>query len=136
MTIREDCWVQCTTGLAPVSVEHCRFEGNDFGIRGQDNLSPTGAPSSYGGFVILGAAGRDGVMFCDNCTSTNNGYGFASGPLATGGDGTMYLNNCTATRNDSGAEAFGTSQLLTYGNNHIVGNISSQFFFTGTINPN
>lgn len=141
-------FVQCTTGLAPVSVEHCRFEGNFFGIRGQDNarisvrdsvangIAPTGAPSSYGGFVILGGASRNGVMFCDNCSSTNNGYGFASGPLATGGDATLYMNNCTATRNDSGAGAFGASQLITYSNNHVAGNISFQFFSTSSIGPN
>jgi hypothetical protein len=141
-------FIKCLTGLAPVSVEHCRFEGNDFGIRGEDNarvsardcvangIAPTGAPNSYGGFVILGGAGRNGVMFCDTCTSTNNGYGFASGPLATGGDGTLYLNNCTATRNDFGASAFGSSALITYGNNHAAGNISGQFFSTGSIGPN
>ena len=141
-------FVQSLTGLAPVSVEHCRFEGNYFGIRGQDNArlsvrdcvangtAPTGAGNSYGGFVILGGAGRDGVMFCDTCTSTNSGYGFASGPLATGGQATLYMNNCTATRNDGGAGAFGSSALITYGNNHVVGNIGSQFFSTGSIAPN
>ncbi len=30
-------FIQCLTGLAPVSVERCRFEGNYFGIRGVDN---------------------------------------------------------------------------------------------------
>ncbi len=141
-------FIQCLTGLAPVSVEHCRFEGNTFGIRGQDNarvsvrdcvangIAPTGSGNSYGGFVILGGAGRNGEMFCDNCSSTNNGYGFASGPLATGGDGKMILSNCTATRNDAGAAAFGSSTLFTYGNNHVAGNISFQFFSTGTLSPN
>ena len=121
-------------GSLVVSLNRTTMESNVLGLRAENSVSGAGAitaavvnseagNNTYSGFVVSQTAGAGSVTLnIDSTASVNNGVGLnLSGPAAT-----VRVSNSTITGNGIGVNS-STTNLLSYGNNHIDDNTSPGF---------
>jgi parallel beta helix pectate lyase-like protein len=140
------------SGTANVSIDHCRFEANQFdGVDAGANKEFTVRDSVAAGNGGVGfSCSGGGDLNIVNCSITENGNGVsASGlqahaqvsdctvtsssnvGLGSGSGGTVTAANTTIMRNGTGLSAGSGGNLFTYGNNKLQFN-GTDGSFTGT----
>ena len=121
-------WVNPSSGTAQASVDHCRLEGNFFGLVSENNVKATIRDSVVSGHTASGLqAETGGELNAEGCLVANNVYGLVSVEAGS----ILRVSNCTVTDNDTGLFADVTSSLLTRSNNTVEGN-GTDGSFTGT----
>jgi hypothetical protein len=117
-------WVNPTSGTATASFEHCKIEGNTFGL----SVISTGNVATATNCIAVGnsaygfGAEGGGELNLDNCVSSNNGEGVSS--ISS----TVRVSGTTVTDNGVGLSG---SSLLSRQNNTVQGN-TTKGAFTGT----
>jgi len=117
-------------------IEHCRLEGNDYGlsIRGSGNFTVrhTIAARNVGdGFNVF--ADGVGLNITDSAAANNGSLGFYAGSIGPAGVN-IHLERCEASRNDYGIYAEATSGMATVrvSNSVITNNSNGVFAVTGS----
>jgi hypothetical protein len=107
------------SGTAKASIDHCRSDGNGFGLDSSGNAVTTvrdSAVSGNGNFGFLAENG--GELNIENCVSATNFFGIGST-----GASTVRVSNSTVTDNTLGLDP--SSTLLSRGNNTVEGNTTN-----------
>jgi hypothetical protein len=120
-------WAVPASGTAKASIDHCRLEGNTYGLVSDSNAATTIRDSVSSGNVTAGYLGEvGGELNIENCVAANNGTGIAS----IGGGSTVRVSNTTVTDNATGLNV-ASAVLLSRVNNTVQGN-GTHGSFTGT----
>jgi hypothetical protein len=119
-------WVIPSSGTARASIDHCRLEGNGYGLFSDLNGATTVRDSVASGNSLYGfLAQSGGELNIESCVAANNVTGIAS----FNGGTLVRVSNTTVT--DNGTGLGGGGSLLSRGNNTVEGN-TSDGTFSGT----
>lgn len=121
-------------GNANVTLDHVVMEDNLRGFKAQDgsivvvhNSIATGNTPG-GGFSAASVGGRAVDMSIDNSVSSLNGSGIsANGALVT-----IRISNVMAVRNGLGLQVVNGASIVSFGNNRVLGNTTSNGAPTST----
>ena len=121
-------------GSARVAVDGVRLERNTYGMRVEDNSQVTvrnslAASNTNNGFLAV-SLGSALELNLETCVATNNG---TNGIVVQGAAATIRITNCTVTDNNRGLFVSISGQIISYGNNRIGGNTTSDGAPTTTI---
>jgi hypothetical protein len=120
-------FVAPASGTAKASIEHCRLEGNAFGLDSYTNAATTVRDSVASGNVNEGfLAEHGGELNIESCVAANNGIGILSGVVPAA---LVRVSNTTVTDNATGL--FASGSLLSRSNNTVEGN-GTDGTFSGT----
>jgi hypothetical protein len=114
--------VQPATGIAKAVLEHCRLEGNRFGLDSLANAYTT-IRDSVGSGMPEAFLAEGGGLNVENCVIANNEFA-----LVADSGSTMRVSNTTITDNIQGIGTNGGGIILTRGNNTVEGNITNGTF--------
>jgi hypothetical protein len=109
-------WVRPATGIARATLDHCRIEGNNFGLDSYTNAITT-VRDSVGSGSMEAFLAEGGELNLESCVIENNQFG-----LVADSGSTMRVSNTTVTDNFEGVDANGGAVILTRGNNTVEGN--------------
>ena len=113
-------------GKAKATIDHTRLEGNLNGLSVLDKAYVTirdsvmAGNSSNGVFVTASAAAPE--VSVENCLMANNKD---TGVKVTGDKAIVRLSGSTVTGNDTGLFAAAGSDILSFSNNNVAGNIAA-----------
>jgi hypothetical protein len=113
------------TGTATAALNGVTMDNNGRGLRAEDGSKVVVSNSSASGNVANGfvalAVSRPVELSIDNSVSSLNGAaGVYSGALAT-----VKISNVTATGNNVGLQTVGGGAIISFKNNRVLGNVSS-----------
>lgn len=78
---------------------------------------------SYDGFIAEGSPAGPGVLECDRCLATNNGFGFVAFPYGGGSASSkIVVSNSVGLKNNGGVAAGGGATSVSLGNNRLYDN--------------
>jgi hypothetical protein len=123
------------TGTAIATIDHTTVEGNGFGIRAEDGSRVVVRESSANGNGTNGFAAAASFRAADMSIESsiamfNNQAGVLAGPLAT-----VKFSNVLSSKNNFGIQSVSGGALVSFGNNKIFGNVTSDGAPTSTISP-
>jgi hypothetical protein len=127
---------------ANLSVDHCRFEGNNIGLIVYDGVRASVRDSvasfNFVGFEEAANGTTAAQLNIENCLVSNNGGVLMGSGIATAnsGPGTIRVSGSTVTPNGIGLTQTAGHTFESYGNNHIRGNRFSDTSGTITTVPN
>ena len=132
--------ITTSTGTVRASIDNCRSERNgNYGFFAYNNSRVTinrSVASGNGGggfFAFSNVSGVTAELSCEECVSSNNGYGFFVSTLS-GGAATIRVSHSTATNNNfNGFVQFGTGVFESLGNNLVRGNTGGDTSGTITV---
>jgi hypothetical protein len=123
------------SGTAVATLDGVSMEGNGRGVRAEDgatvvvrNSQATGNVAN--GFVAIGTSRAVDVTLESTVSAGNGATGVYAGALAT-----IKLSNVTVTRNLDGLQMVGGGTTVSFGNNHVLGNDSSNGPPSTTVGP-
>jgi hypothetical protein len=123
-------------GTAKASLDNVQLEKNIFGLKVQDRSTVTITNSRVAGNAFAGitatSAGAAISLFVEQTASVNNG---SVGIQSSGSNTAVRISNVTVTGNDIGLQALSSGQILSFDNNNVAGNITTQGAATGSITP-
>ena len=97
------------------------------------NRSVASGNGSVGFFAFSNVSGATAELSCEECVSSNNGYGFFVNAFS-GGAATIRVSHSTATNNTgNGFVQFDTGVFESLGNNLVRGNTGTNTFGTITV---
>jgi hypothetical protein len=130
---------QTSTGLVRASIDNCRSERNSIdGFLASNNSRVTinrsvASGNDVGFYAVSNAAGATAELNCEECVSSNNGYGF-NVFNGLGVAATIRVSHSTATNNRYfGFYQPGFGVFESAGNNFVRGNAGGDSW--GTITP-
>ena len=114
-------------GSAKATIDHTRLEGNQNGLSVLDTSNVTirdsvMAGNKANGVVLTPSAAGVPEVSVENCLAANNGD---TGIKVNGDKATVRLSGSTVTANDTGLSIPAGGIILSFGNNNIAGNIST-----------
>jgi hypothetical protein len=113
-------------GAARATIEHTRLEGNQNGLAVLENAVVTIRDSVMAGNGVNGVTVSTGVsspqVSVENCLMA---YNSDTGLKVTGTKANVFLSGSTVTGNDTGLLTSGGGDILSYGDNNIAGNITT-----------
>jgi hypothetical protein len=110
------------TGTAVVAINRAALDGNARGLRAEDGSTVVvrdshAAANIANGFVAIGVS-RAVDLTLENVVSAGNGAtGIYAGALST-----IKLSNSMVTRNNAGLQSVGGGNIISFGNNRVIGN--------------
>jgi hypothetical protein len=117
------------SGAATASVDHCRFEGNQFGLLASMNAAVTARDCvSSENFNVGFYASSGGELNLESCLSANNDFGIGS----SGSGSLVRVSNSTVTDNVTMGLTTDTGGLLTSRTNNTLRGNGTNGSFTGT----
>jgi hypothetical protein len=126
-----------SNGLAQVTIDHCRLEGNQNGLSVLDSSKVTirnsVLSSNKSNGVLVQASADSTEVNVANCMLTNNGADGIKVSGSNGNKGRVRLSGSTVTGNDTGLDILAGGFIDSYGDNNVDGNISANGAPTGTI---
>ena len=127
-------------GTVDASIDNCRAERNGFhafyaslNSRVTINRSVASGNGGVGFIAFSDVSGEIAELSCEECVSSNNGYGFAV-ETSSGGVTTIRVSHSTATNNTVYGFAQGSPGVFeSLGNNLVRGNTGGDTFGTITV---
>lgn len=123
-------------GSATAAITDSKFENSKFGIRAEDRSEVTVKNSiasfnSLSGFVTVSTSGptSPAEISLDSCVAANNGTGVG----ANGTAATVYMSNSTVTHNLYGIYILNGGSVLSFSNNRIMSNTTTNGAPSGPI---
>jgi nitrous oxidase accessory protein NosD len=109
-------------GKAKATIDHTRLEGNQNGLSVLDNAYVTIRDSVMAGNSSNGVAVTASEVSIENCLMANNKD---TGVKVTGDKAIVRLSGSTVTGNNTGLFAAAGSDILSFSNNNVAGNIAA-----------
>lgn len=115
------------------TIDHVNMVGNGRGLRAEDGSTvvvrnSTAAGNVYNGFVAVASAGPADLTISGSVSSLNGGVGVYAGPISI-----ARISNMTISGNNVGLQAVGGGSIISFRNNSVYGNNTSDGFPTQTI---
>ena len=127
-------WVAPASGTAKAALDHCRLDGNQFGVVSDAGASTTIRDSVASGNGDTGVVAEfGGELNVESCMVSNQNFGasgFGNGVLSLGAGSVVRVSNTTVTDNNFGLFV-NAGDILSRGNNTVEGN-NTEGSFTGT----